>query len=111
MKKPFQSRTVGRLSSRDTQWTARLLQNTGEQKESADADDIVALDETIKGILPLEIYKLVERRREVKKLIKEKKNLTDEQLVQVTFLQTSVDRNVHLSRLRFSMTFVRKLTN
>jgi hypothetical protein len=31
----------------------------------------------------LEIYKLVERRREVKKLIKEKKNLSDEQLVQV----------------------------
>ncbi len=46
-------------------------------------DDIVALDETTKGILPLEIYKLVERRREVKKLIKEKKNLSDEQLVQV----------------------------
>lgn len=46
-------------------------------------DDIVALDETNKGILPLEIYKLVERRREVKKLIKEKKNLSDEQLVQV----------------------------
>jgi hypothetical protein len=37
----------------------------------------------VKGILPLEIYKLVERRREVKKLIKEKKNLSNEQLVQV----------------------------
>ena len=32
----------------------------------------------------MEIYKLVERRREVKKLIKEKKNLSDEQLVQVS---------------------------
>ncbi|CAF5220036.1 unnamed protein product, partial [Rotaria magnacalcarata] len=49
--------------------------------------DIVALDDTTKGILPLEIYKLVERRREVKKLIKEKKNLTDEQLVQYDIRQ------------------------
>ena len=38
----------------------------------------------------MEIYKLVERRREVKKLIKEKKNLSDEQLVQVT-LSDAVD--------------------
>jgi len=48
-------------------------------------DDIVALDETTKGILPLEIYKLVERRREVKKLIKER-NLSGEQLAQVRIL-------------------------
>ncbi|CAF0773863.1 unnamed protein product [Adineta ricciae] len=60
--------------------------NNSEQ-ETNEIDDIVALDEINKGILPLEIYKLVERRREVKKLIKEKKNLTDEQLVQYDIRQ------------------------
>ncbi|UJR25876.1 hypothetical protein I4U23_007226 [Adineta vaga] len=60
--------------------------NNAEQ-EPNEVDDIVALDETSKGILPLEIYKLVERRREVKKLIKEKKNLSDEQLVQYDIRQ------------------------
>ncbi|CAF3355969.1 unnamed protein product [Rotaria sp. Silwood1] len=70
MKKPTQSRS-----------------NNNTEQEQIDVDDIVALDETTKGILPLEIYKLVERRREVKKLIKEKKNLTDEQLVQYDIRQ------------------------
>ncbi|CAF4424923.1 unnamed protein product, partial [Rotaria magnacalcarata] len=63
MKKPVQSRSNN---------------NNNAEPEQTEADDIVALDDTTKGILPLEIYKLVERRREVKKLIKEKKNLTDE---------------------------------
>ncbi|CAF4310634.1 unnamed protein product, partial [Rotaria magnacalcarata] len=64
MKKPVQSRSNNN--------------NNNAEPEQTEADDIVALDDTTKGILPLEIYKLVERRREVKKLIKEKKNLTDE---------------------------------
>ncbi|CAF4026543.1 unnamed protein product [Rotaria sp. Silwood2] len=71
MKKPTQSRP----------------NNNNTEQEQIDVDDIIALDETTKGILPLEIYKLVERRREVKKLIKEKKNLTDEQLVQYDIRQ------------------------
>ncbi len=65
-----------------TTYMKKPIQTRSEQ-EQTDVDDIVAIDDTIKGILPLEIYKLVERRREVKKLIKEKKNLSDEQLVQV----------------------------
>ncbi|CAM4970193.1 unnamed protein product [Rotaria socialis] len=71
MKKPVQSRS----------------NNNNAEPEQTEADDIVALDDTTKGILPLEIYKLVERRREVKKLMKEKKNLTDEQLVQYDIRQ------------------------
>ncbi|CAF0895230.1 unnamed protein product [Rotaria sordida] len=66
---------------------SRPNNNNKTEQEQIDVDDIVALDETTKGILPLEIYKLVERRREVKKLIKEKKNLTDEQLVQYDIRQ------------------------
>ena len=86
MKKPVQSRSVS-YSLLSLVGTSLMTidfdqNNEGEQTE---VDDIVALDETNKGILPLEIYKLVERRREVKKLIKEKKNLSDEQLVQVRF--------------------------
>ncbi|CAF3590618.1 unnamed protein product [Adineta steineri] len=61
--------------------------NNNTEQDQNEIDDIVILDETTKGILPLEIYKLVERRREVKKLIKEKKNLSDEQLVQYDIRQ------------------------
>jgi hypothetical protein len=40
-----------------------------------------------KGILPLEMYKLIQRRREMKELIKEKKkNQSDEQFIQVKSL-------------------------
>lgn len=59
------------------------LQVGSEAKDSTETDDIVALDDNIKGILPSEISKLVERRREVKKLIKETKNITEAQLIQV----------------------------
>ena len=84
MKKPVQSRSVSHsllFVVSIPLMTMDFVQNN--EAEQTEVDDIVALDETNKGILPLEIYKLVERRREVKKLIKEKKNLSDEQLVQV----------------------------
>ncbi len=62
-----------------------LIQNN--EQEQADVDDIVARDEMNKGILPLEMYKLIQRRREMKELIKEKKkNQSDEQFIQVKSL-------------------------
>lgn len=57
------------------------------EQDHEDIDDITQIDENSKGIVPFEIYKLVERRREVKKLIKEKRNLSDEQLVQYDIRQ------------------------
>lgn len=89
MKKPVQTRSV-------------------EQEKTDVVDDIVALDDTTKGILPLEIYKLVERRREVKKLIKEAKNLTEEQLVQVILCFSCINE---IHRSIFSTIFVKKLIN
>ena len=86
MKKPVQARSVRCWFSSGDIYGGFYFQannNNNTEQEQIVVDDIVALDETNKGILPLEIYKLVERRREVKKLIKEKKNLSDEQLVQV----------------------------
>jgi DNA polymerase elongation subunit (family B) len=89
MKKPVQTRSV-------------------EQEKTDVVDDIIALDDTTKGILPLEIYKLVERRREVKKLIKEAKNLSEEQLVQVKTLFFRINK---IRRSIFSTIFVKKLIN
>ncbi|CAF1111491.1 unnamed protein product, partial [Didymodactylos carnosus] len=86
LKKPLSDKNNGDLTQPDK------LPSNHEEDGDDDEDnyEIIQFDSSStgsKGILPLEIYKLVERRREVKKLIKEKKNATEEQLVQYDIRQ------------------------